>query len=192
MKLTRRQLNNIILENLFSDMFGIRQKKKDKQATLDKMQADADAIMRPSQDIKPKFMVMPPRGGAAGYAESNYEILMNKIARAAGKDLGFENRLRPEDVESYLEGKGGDVAAVFDATSALGISKNLPDVKLIFSEINPTPDGRNMDIQLDLYYEGSLKNSTGGTLSGIEAGKREDGTHESDEQLARYVKELVA
>ena len=29
-------------------------------------------------------------------------------------------------------------------------------------------------------------------LSGIEAGKREDGTHESDEQLARYVKELVS
>ena len=191
MKLTRRQLNNIILENLFSDMFGIRQKKKDKQATLDKMQADADAIMRPSQDSKPKFMVMPPRG-PAGYAESNYEILMNKIARAAGKDLGFENKLRPEDVESYIEGKGANAAAVFDASSALDISKSLPDVKLIFSEINPTPDGRNMDIQLDLYYEGSLKNSTGGTLSGIEAGKREDGTHESDEQLARYVKELVS
>jgi len=190
MKLTRRQLNNIILENLFSDMFGIRQKKKDKQATLDKMQADADAIMRPSQDSKPKFIVMPP-SGPAGYADSNYRILMNKIIRAAGKDLGFENNILPEDIESYLEGKGDDATAVFDATSPLAISKSLPDVKLIFSEINPTPDGRNMEIQLDLYYEGSLKNSTGGTLSGIEAGKREDGTHESDKQLARYVKELV-
>ena len=191
MKLTRRQLNNIILENLFSDMFGIRQKKKDKQATLDKMQADADAIMRPSQDSRPKFIVMPT-SGPAGYADSNYRILMSKIIRAAGKDLGFENNLLPEDVESYAESKGTNVAAVFDATGPLAISKSLPDVKLIFSEINPTPDGRNMDIQLDLYYKGSLKNSTGGTLSGIEAGKREDGTHESDEQLARYVKELVS
>ena len=71
------------------------------------------------------------------------------------------------------------------------MSKTIPEIKLIFSEIFPTPDGRNMEIQLDLYYGGSLKNSSGGTLTGIEAGKREDGTHESDEQLARYVKELV-
>ena len=48
-----------------------------------------------------------------------------------------------------------------------------------------------MQIRLDMYLGGQKVSQSVGPLKGIKAGSRDDGTHESDEQLAKYVKSLL-
>ena len=89
-----------------------------------------------------------------------------------------------------MEELGVDIRK-FDQAGRIEKSKMAPNVQIIYSSIQMSPDRKNMYIELDMYHMGKRVSSDGGRLTGIKAGQRADDQHESDIELARYVRNLV-
>ena len=181
MKLTRRQLNNVIVENLFG-------KRKKKKQTEKELEADIEA-MKSKKVEEPKYVVMMP-SIPDDLPNDNMFYLQKNISREAGKTLGRDKEIDVEDFTTEIEKFGMDDSDL-EVRSQLEMSQKFPMFKIIHSSLQYTPDKKQMYIELDMYLDGKRVSSSDGKLSGVKEGYHDDGTHESDAQLAKYVKELV-
>ena len=182
MKITRRRLNQIIYENLFKDL-------KDKLSKNKNIKTPSENLPDVEEEQSKKFVCVFPTI-PDDLPNDNARFLVNKISREVGKNLGVKNEIAPTDFAAYLNSQGMDDSSL-DVGSQLELANLAPELKVIFTEMTRTPDKKGMEIKLDMYHGGQKVSSSGGSLAGVKAGYRDDGTHESDEQLARYVKELV-
>lgn len=181
MRLTRRQLREIIEENLF-DKFKRGRKNKE---PLEDPGTEKDVATKKDP---PKYYIMSPDGEISN---ENAEYLQTHLFREVGKHLGKDNGIKTRDFGYYLEELGVDIEKFEYVSSRIQKSKMVPNVQIIYSSLQKSPDRKNMDIELDMYLMGKRISSDGGRLTGIKAGQRADGQHQSDIELSRYVRNLV-
>ena len=123
MKLTRRQLNNIILENLLGNFFD---KNKDKEPNK------SDAVSMSQKLQAPKsFFVLPPSGN---FKKEQYAIdLQDNITMQISNDFlpGYNLLDFPDGVIEYFNKYNVSDSDIGDLRGGLAFSKALPELHII-------------------------------------------------------------
>ena len=193
MKLTRRQLNAIITENLFGDFFGKNKEEKPNKG-------DAESI--PQESKAPKsFLVLPPMGQ---FEKDEYAIdLHNNITMQIGNDFlpGYNSLDFPDGVVEYFNKYNVSDVDIDDLRGGLAFSKALPELHIITAKLSSLADAKEgMRIYLNYFLNGKKVKMSGGKLAGVQQGKQPgpdgkigtaDDTHLSDQQLTSYIKKLM-
>ena len=136
-----------------------------------------------------QWHVLVPYIGVKSDANSTY--LQELLSDVAGKHLGTQNEISTGNFKKYLKDRGLEITQIGD--TAVEISENVPNVQFIAAQLSMAPNKKGMFITLEHYLNGNKMNSARGPLEGMKAGEDSKATygHKSNDQLKKYVKELL-
>ena len=194
MKITRRQLENIIQENLFSNVFGKDNKEKDIA------KSDTEISSQESQ-VPKSFVVLSPMGQ---FKKDEYAVdLHSNITMQIGNDFlaGYNSLDFPDGFMEYFNKYNVSDLDIGDLEGGLAFSKALPELHIIDVRLTSLSDAKEgMRIYLNYFLNGRKVKMSGGKLAGVQQGKQPgpdgkmgtaDDTHLSDQQLSSYIKKLM-